>query len=201
VDAKSVSTREDQHLSFVVELVRSAHEMWNKPSMQHPEPALGIGNVLTADVTDLIAHVTIHRASKKRHPTRIAHASAYEKCRITSGGRAYKPLNFFRQMLTIRIEHENEFSFAIQPVAQTAFDRGAFPAVLGMNDNLGAACAGASGGGIARTIVNHENMIELPARAFHHFAHVRFFKIRRNDRSDRRSINRALRLPRTRLHR
>ena len=87
VDAKSVSTGEDQHLSFVVELARSAQEMWNKPSMQHPEPALGVGNVLTADVADLIAHVTIDRASKKRHPTRIAHASAYEKCGITSGGR------------------------------------------------------------------------------------------------------------------
>jgi len=46
-------------------------------------------------------------------------------------------------MLTIRIEHENEFSFAIQPVAQAAFDRGAFSAVLGKNDNLGAAFAGA----------------------------------------------------------
>src|ERR1700730_11047784 len=73
-------------------------------------------------------------------------------------------------------------------MAQPALDRLAFAAVLRMHDYLRSGFARTCGRLVVRAIIDDENMIELLPYALDDVADVLLLAIRRNDRSDCRSI-------------
>src|ERR1051325_5990408 len=74
-------------------------------------------------------------------------------------------------------------------MTQTGLDRFAFAAVLWMCDHFGASNPRFGPGGINRTVVNDQDMIEFRPRAAHHIADVFRFVKPRNDCRDRRAIH------------
>jgi hypothetical protein len=119
---------------------------------------------LPTNTADPIAHVPIHDASNKRHPGQIIHAVAKKKAVISCLGRGRdKTVDFFWPMLAIGIENDHVCELSIQPVSQACFYCFAFAAVLAMNNNLSAGFARAPGSVIARSIIDHDDMIELLA--------------------------------------
>src|SRR6266702_3478500 len=144
---------------------------------------MGVGNFLPTNTADPIAHVPIHDASNKRHPGQIIHAIAKKKTVISclSGGRD-KTVDLFWQMLAVGIENDHVYELSIQPVSQACLDRFAFAAVLAMDNNFSAGFARASCSVIARSIIDHDDMIELLAGSTNNVTDMLLFAVRRNNR-------------------
>ena len=88
------------------------------------------GNVLSTDAADLAAHVAIDDTPNERHRAHIVHPIADEEAGARRGGGREKAVDFFRPMLAIGIEEDDEFDPALQPVTQAGLDRFAFAAIL-----------------------------------------------------------------------
>ena len=130
------------------------------------------------------------------------HARADKQACVSLLCGSEKPNNLFRRMLAVRVEENEEFNLGLgEPVMQTSFYRLALSAVLGMHDDLCAVAARPIGGGIGRTIVNHEDMVELSARSLDYFPNMDLLMIGGDDGRHFPAIERAAWLRRCALHR
>ena len=64
-DAKTFATGDEEHLGFVIETVGAAEQLGDEIAMHHAKAALRVGNVLAANTTDSVAHVTIDGAAEQ----------------------------------------------------------------------------------------------------------------------------------------
>src|SRR6202171_4840780 len=78
-DAKAFTAGHDKHFVFVIETVGAAEYFGNEMSMDHAKPALRVGNILSADATDLATHVTIDDAAQERHRFGVFHPVAEQE--------------------------------------------------------------------------------------------------------------------------
>src|SRR2546423_8334239 len=92
-------------------------------------------------------------------------------------------------MLTIRIKDHHVFAAAFEPVTQPGLDRFTFAPILRMNDKVDSGGLRSLCGSVPRSVINHQNMLELRARSLRHFADVPFLLICRNDRCNPRPVH------------
>ena len=62
-DALPFPARNDEHFRFVFEPAGTAQNFRNDVAMEHAKSALRIGNLLPANATNFVAHITIYHAS------------------------------------------------------------------------------------------------------------------------------------------
>jgi len=93
-------------------------------------------------------------------------------------------VDFFRPMLTVGIENDHQIKLPLEPVTQSGFNRFAFALILFVNDHLRTGFARALGGFIGRSIIDHENIIELLSRPADDFTDVFLLVVGGNDRSN-----------------
>src|SRR5438045_1358652 len=127
--------------------------------MHHPETALTVGNFLAAEPADLSAHVTIHHPPQPWHRRDVIHPGADEQLRAGRSSSDEKPRNLFRQMLAVTVEDDRVLKAALEPVAESSLYRLAFPAILRVNDHLGACLSRGLRGGVGRAVIDHQDVI------------------------------------------
>jgi hypothetical protein len=93
-------------------------------------------------------------------------------------------------MLAVAIEDRDVSEAAIEPMAQTGFDRFAFAAILLVNNDICASITRGFRGRVGRSVVNDKNVIELLERSPRDLGNVFFFEVSGNDRRDRGAIDR-----------
>src|SRR5438045_4975281 len=128
--------------------------------MHHAETALGIGNFLAAKPANLPAHVTVHHPTQQWHRGDVILPRADKNPGAGGCGGGEKTGNLFRQMLAVAVEDKRVIEPAFKPMAESCFDRLALPAVLLMNNHLRACLPRRLRGGVARAVIDDENIIE-----------------------------------------
>ena len=137
---------------------------------------------MSANATDLAAHVTIHNAPDEGHASSVIHTVADEKSRLRRGScRSYKAINLFREMLAVRIEKDRPSDFSSGPMSESCLNRFAFTAVLIVNKDFSAGFARAVCGLIARAVINHQDVIESFTGSANNVPDMFFVLICRND--------------------
>ena len=99
--------------------------------------------------------------------------------------------DLFRQMLPVGIENNHVLEAALQPVTQAGLDRLAFALVVLMHDHFRAGRARVGRGRIGRTVIDHEDVIELLQRPLNDSPTCFSSQVGGDDRRDRRPIHRA----------
>jgi hypothetical protein len=201
-DAKPGATRDDQHLGFVLKTARPIEEVRSERAADHAIAALGIRHLLTTEPADAATHVTVNCSPNEWHFADVVHSRADKQGGWRRARGRKEAADLFRQMLAVGVEqHDEPDRFIRQPVAQPAFDRFAFAAIYRMHDDFRAGRASPGGGGIGRSVVDDEDVIELRANPLGDPADVDFLMIRRDNSGDVAAIERQAGLRSRALHR
>ncbi len=200
-DSKTLPTGDEEHFGFVIKAAGTGEKVGREAAVHHPITALRVGHILPTYPADTATHITINLSPNERHRTQIVHSRSNKETRIASRSRLEKAVDFLRRMLTIGVEEDDKLYLRQrQPVPQPGLYRFTFSAILRMDDDFRATFAGAFGGPVGRTVVDHENMIELDPGALGDFAYMHLLVIGGDNRSNVPTIERASRLRRCALH-
>jgi hypothetical protein len=94
-------------------------------------------------------------------------------------------------MLPIGIENNYVLESALQPMAQAGHDRRSLSLIALVNDDFGAGRTRRCRRLIGRTVIDHEDVIDLKQSPLNHRSDVFFFAKRRDHCRDCFSIHRA----------